>query len=437
MSFRPVHITSFSPTSTSRGSPSFLTASDDTTIKVFDLSTSAQTSYLAGHTDYIRTASFLPSNPSLVASGSYDGTVKVWDLRIPRAGSEQEEQEGAGPTKGGGSGLVREVMSFKHGYPVERILCHPSGTQVVSAGGPVIRVWDILSTGSCLKAMSNHQKTVTCLEWGDGRPHSGNSKKRLLSAGLDGLIKSYDLEDDFRVGKTMRVGGGVLSLAMAPDESTLLIGSSTGELAVRKRVISPSEQAARSARLQKDQSKDASEAILEAQAFNQATQYRQEGLLEGLPAVGTTVTPSGEIKVSSQRRHKKLKEWDVMLKAFRYSDALDSVVAKGVMPTYAFAVLTELMHRDGLHQALNARDEVSLLPILRFLYDHITDPRFGSIACDVANVVIDLYTPALGQSFAIDNLFTRLKLKIQQEVDFQQSLAEIKGQLQMIVAAHA
>lgn len=103
--------------------------------------------------------------------------------------------------------------------------------------------------------------------------------------------------------------------------------------------------------------------------------------------------------------------------------------------SYSFALLSELMHRDGLHQALSSRDEVSLLPILRFLFEHITDPRFGSLACDVANVVIDLYTPALGQSSAVDGIFQRLKAKVEKEVQFQRELVEVRGQLQMILAA--
>jgi len=68
---------------------------------------------------------------------------------------------------------------------------------------------------------------------------------------------------------------------------------------------------------------------------------------------------------------------------------------------------------------------------------HITDPRFASVACDVANVVIDLYTPALGQSSVIDNLFTRLKQKVELEIKFQRELVEVKGQLQMVLAAQA
>lgn len=431
-----------------------------------------------GHTDYVRTASFVPSNPNLVISGSYDGTVKVWDTRrkqtkassTPAQNAEddaedndmgegtsmQVEQEAVEEEEDASEkGIAREIMSFNHGYPVEKILVHPSGTQVISAGGPVIRVWDLLGSGRCLRAMSNHQKTVTCLEWGDGKPFDVHSPKtRLLSAGLDGLIKSYDLEDNYRVGKTMRVGTGILGLAMAPDEGTMVIGTSTGDLTIRKRIIPPGEAARREAQAsgkvtteQLSLGPGQYESVLAAQAFNQAMQDRQaaddgetERAMEGLTASGATqvVTAKGEIKVLSVKRNKKLKEWDRMLKSFRYSDALDSVLTSNdIPPGLSFALFNELMHRDGLHQALNARDEVSLEPILRFLLQHITDPRFGSTACDVANVLVDLYEPALGKSPRIDNLFYRLRQKLRQELDFQDNLMEVRGQLQMLLAAQA
>ncbi|KAK9897490.1 WD40 repeat-like protein [Cystobasidium minutum MCA 4210] len=476
---QPVHVAQFSPTS--HGQPCILTASDDTTLKLYDLSTSAQISYMMGHSDYVRTASFVPSNPNLVISGSYDGTVKVWDTRrkkskapappadVADAQDANEDDMGEGTSmqtdnqpeeaeeeeEEGEKGIAKEIMSFNHGYPVEKILVHPSGTQVISAGGPVIRVWDLLGSGQCLRAMSNHQKTVTCLKWGDGRPWDTLSPKtRLLSAGLDGLVKSYDLEDNYRVGKTMRVGTGVLALAMAPDEGTMVIGTSTGDLTIRKRIIPPGEAATRasqpSGKMTAEQlslGPGQYESILAAQAFNQVMQDRQEAedgetarALEGLTAASATqvVTAKGEIRVVTVKRNKKLQEWDKMLKAFRYSDALDSVLSsRDTPPGLVFALLNELMHRDGLHQALNARDEVSLEPILRYLFEYITDPRFGSTACDVANVLVDLYEPALGKSPRIDNLFSRLRQKLRQEIDFQESLMEIRGQLQMLLAAQA
>ena len=444
-----------------------MTASDDTTLKLYDLGTSEQISYLTGHADYVRTAAYVPSNPHLIVSGSYDGTIKVWDTR---PGGSRGENEGEDATDEPAPrlsrrerGMAKEIMSLDHGHPVEKVLVHPNGTQVISAGGPVIKVWDILTPGGkCLRAMSNHQKTVTCLEWGDGRPFSTTSgtgssgKKRLLSAGLDGLIKSYDIEDNYRVGKTMRVGAGVLSLAMAPDEGTLLIGTSTGELTVRRRIIAPGEKEKRSKNASGLGGVDALgagpgeyEAILAAQSLNQAAADRSDALMEGLPSSEqllqqqqrATLTQvqridpkTGEVRIQPLAARHRLKEWDKLLKNFRYSDVLDSVTSKGVNTAIAFSVISELMHRDGLHQALNARDEVSLLPILRFLYEHVADPRYSALVCDTLSVLIDLYTPALGQSPQVDNMFTRLKQKVQQEIDFQRTVMQVKGQLQMILA---
>jgi U3 small nucleolar RNA-associated protein 15 len=53
-----------------------------------------------------------------------------------------------------------------------------------------------------------------------------------------------------------------------------------------------------------------------------------------------------------------------------------------------FSLIQELIHRDGLKNALAGRDDVLLEPVLRLLLKHVTDPRFGELVCDVARVVI-------------------------------------------------
>ena len=67
---------------------------------------------------------------------------------------------------------------------------------------------------------------------------------------------------------------------------------------------------------------------------------------------------------------------------------ITDVKLKKVPPATTFALIQELLYRDGLRSALAGRDDVLLEPILRFLLKYITDPRFGNTVCDVASLII-------------------------------------------------
>lgn len=54
----------------------------------------------------------------------------------------------------------------------------------------------------------------------------------------------------------------------------------------------------------------------------------------------------------------------------------------------AFSLIYELIGRDGLRRALSGRDDILLEPILRLLTKHITDVRFGELACEVGIIVL-------------------------------------------------
>lgn len=121
-------------------------------------------------------------------------------------------------------------------------------------------------------------------------------------------------------------------------------------------------------------------------------------------------------------------------------------------PTTTFALIQELVYRDGLQSALAGRDDVLLEPILRLLLKHVTDPRFGGLACDVAGLIIgtyrsrpelqpsldmlstEMYAPVLGQSPTIDSLFLRLRRKLVGELRLQNDLVKTKGALDMLFA---
>lgn len=144
----------------------------------------------ANHADYVRSGVVSAANPSIILTGSYDSTVKLFDVR-----------EGACvmTMKGGGGGAAP--------LPVEQVLLFPSGSAAVSSSGPIVRIWDLIAGGRCLRAMSNHQKTITALSF-DG------SSGRLLTGGLDQMVKVYDITN-YKVVHTMRYPAPLLSLAIS------------------------------------------------------------------------------------------------------------------------------------------------------------------------------------------------------------------------------
>jgi U3 small nucleolar RNA-associated protein 15 len=52
------------------------------------------------------------------------------------------------------------------------------------------------------------------------------------------------------------------------------------------------------------------------------------------------------------------------------------------------SLLEELWLRDGLEQALSGREEEKLVPVLRFLLKHVSDPRLNTVCIHVMDLVI-------------------------------------------------
>ncbi len=70
------------------------------------------------------------------------------------------------------------VLSVTHGEPVEDVLMFPSSNMIVSCGGNVIKVWDVLKGGALMRTLVHHHKTITCMSF-------SSDYKYLLSGGLD------------------------------------------------------------------------------------------------------------------------------------------------------------------------------------------------------------------------------------------------------------
>lgn len=372
---RPVHAAVFSPLRTQ-----IMTASDDKQVKWWDLATGQNVTTFSEHEDYVRCA---VAGTDLWLSGSYDHTVKLWDMRTKKS-----------------------VLTLDHGSQVEAVQMFASGGVLISAGGTELKVWDVLSGGRLLHSAANHQKTVQtlCL-------HEESS--RLMSGGLDGQLKVYDTTD-YKVTQNMKFPAPILAQQLSPDRKHLVVGMLSGLLAIRRRSEGPVPD--------KEQKRDR-----EQKLSTGSYRYFMRGRAAEVPAGAHLAGSTGAGKKV------KLKEWDVYLKKFQYQNALDAVVGAGT-PLMVVSVVEELDRRDGLQVALRGRNSATLEPFLRFVVNHIANPRYSGVLLSVANILLDIYQSVIGRSATIDALLKKLSDKVKTEIELQQRLIKLQGLMEMLLA---
>uniref|UniRef100_A0AC11CFS5 UTP15 small subunit processome component n=1 Tax=Ovis aries TaxID=9940 RepID=A0AC11CFS5_SHEEP len=181
-----------------------VSGADDYTVKLWDIPNSKEILTFKEHSDYVRCGCASKLNPDLFVTGSYDHTVKMFDARTNQS-----------------------VISVEHGQPVESVLLFPSGGLLVSAGGRYVKVWDMLKGGQLLVSLKNHHKTVTCL-------CLSSSGQRLLSGSLDRKVKVYSTTS-YKVVHSFDYTASILSLALAHEDETIVVGMTNGILSVKHR----------------------------------------------------------------------------------------------------------------------------------------------------------------------------------------------------------
>ncbi|KAG5519067.1 hypothetical protein PMAC_002153 [Pneumocystis sp. 'macacae'] len=324
-----VHVTRFSP----HRQTVVVSASDDKTVRLWDLAAAAETCVLEGNGDYVRAADFLGGS-EVVVSGGYDGSVRLWDTRDCR----------------------REIMRLEHGEGVEAVVSLGQGSVVVSAGGPVVRVWDVVA-GRAVRELRAHQKTVLCL----ARNREGSW---VLSGALDRHIKVYDVRD-WQVVHSLKYGAAVLSAAVSPDNRHIVVGLVSGELSIRSRTGEPRVSAAR------------------GKGVSASDRERREGVS------GEVVEEKRKSLRAYDRALSGFRYGDaldmVVEKVGLGLGRADRQEGAGMV----YTMLRELKQRLGLRQALENRDEESLEPIVRWLVRHVRSPRYVGMVVEVLMVIID------------------------------------------------
>ena len=340
---------------------------------------------------------------SLLVSGSYDQTVKIWDPRAPASA----------------------VTTFKHAAPVESVLPMSSGTTVLAAADNQIFILDLIAARP-LSMLQNHQKTVSSLCF-------ASNDTRLVSGGLDGHLKIFETTG-WNVVAGSKYPSPILSLCVIGsgpnrEDRHLAVGMQSGVLSIKTRLSG--QQKVKEKERQKEM-----QALIEGKIDEhdkKVAKKRPRGWEKRLR--GRDFTGEGAdivIEGNAGAKKKQEKRWEVLLRKGKYAAALDKVLEEGHL-TATLTLLTALRHRSATRTALSRRDDVSLQPLFKWICKFIVDPRHVNICVDLGMLVLDIYSQHMGESHQIDRLMRRLHAAVRNEVEQAQMACQTKGMLGMLV----
>lgn len=365
---------------------------DDKHIKLWDFTQSTVLSqfgspdgYIA-HKDYIR-ASCLIENSSLLVSGSYDHTVKVWDHRSPQ----------------------NSCFEFNHDSPVESLTYRD--LLIISSSGSTVQIFDVVA-GKCLRKLERfHHKTITAVF---------NYGSYLLTASIDGHLKIFDV--NFNVSASFSYSPSQI-LSCCYNGMFLAIGTNDGILSVNK--VSESQSKKRSDRM-KDKSINRDEDISIELFFNNVS--KKSNRKKHLDLTDTFVVQNADLKPKEEKH-------EILLRKFQYSSALTRVMKVYYEDDAQKVVnfMQELIRRNALRSALAGRNIKSLARIIKFLTNFLGDIRFTRILLDVSLMIIDVYSRLISREPKLRILFKELSNRVDNEIECIQKMSEISGQLKFLI----
>ena len=215
-----------------------VSASDDKTLKIWDVSPGRELITLRGHANMVLGCAFSP-NGKWIVSASKDKTLRIWDaINGVEIGTFSGHLEGVNACAISPNGAyvcsagwdnTLKVWDVQNGEVLHTFRGHnglvygcafsPDGEMIISASSDqTLKLWRI-ETGELLQTLTGHTERVLDCTF------SPNSEL-IISASMDGTLKIWSTKS----GKTMRTlighNGYVNGCACSPDGSLILSASS-------------------------------------------------------------------------------------------------------------------------------------------------------------------------------------------------------------------
>ncbi|KAI1375146.1 U3 small nucleolar RNA-associated protein [Hypoxylon crocopeplum] len=234
--------------------PSFLiTGSSDQTIKRWEIPKEPQQGtkstiravYTRKAHDKDINAIDIDNSSRLFASASQDKTVKIWSV---------EDGEVQGILRGHRRG-VWSVSFAPPNTPVlqgEQGSVAGKGVILTGSGDKTVKLWN-LADYTCLRTFEGHSNTVLKVVWLNIPPNEERGKKPILcaSAGGDGLVKVWDVNNGENECTLDNHEDRVWALAVHPDTNMIVSGSGDSTVTFWKDTSSETQTASNEAALKR------------------------------------------------------------------------------------------------------------------------------------------------------------------------------------------
>jgi WD40 repeat protein/basic membrane lipoprotein Med (substrate-binding protein (PBP1-ABC) superfamily)/DNA-binding SARP family transcriptional activator len=175
------------------------TASDDTTVRIWDIASGRTDLVLEDHTDWVNDVAFSP-NGTRLATGSEDWLAIVWDAQT---GEEL-------------------VAITDHANPVEAVAFSADGAKLVAAGGEgnIAHVWNLASLERVL-TVRGHAALINDVA-------VSPDDTLLVTASEDGTARIWDMEKGQTSHTLLGHTAQVVGVAFSPDGARLATASMDG-----------------------------------------------------------------------------------------------------------------------------------------------------------------------------------------------------------------